>query len=162
MGQASYYESIQARSEDRVSEGGDGPRKIKVVDRRRFDEEGELRPDRPSPQSRPKEPSTESKKRPPTPPPRTEVVKESDPPPGGSSAGASPVFMELVAALAQQAEILISGAQGLPAQPDEAQRVIDYLSVLEAKTRGNLTAEESQVLSNVIFQLRTLYVQRAR
>jgi hypothetical protein len=33
---------------------------------------------------------------------------------------------------------------------------------LESKTRGNLSTEEQQVLSNVVFQLRTLYVQHSR
>ena len=71
----------------------------------------------------------------------------------------SPLFMDLIAGLAQQAEILLTGAQGMPAQPAEAQRVIDYLSMLETKTKGNLSAEEKQVLSSVVFQLRTLFVQ---
>jgi hypothetical protein len=145
-----------------VSEGGDGQRKIKVVDRRRFDEEGELRPDRPAPEPKPAESRREPEQSPATPPPRNEVATDSGSAKPGSGSGSSPVFMELIAALAQQAEILISGAQGLPAQPEEAQRVIDYLSVLETKTRGNLTAEEAQVLSNVVFQLRALYVQRTK
>ena len=67
--------------------------------------------------------------------------------------------MDLIAGLAQQAEMLMTGAQGMPAQPAEAQRVIEYLTMLESKTSGNLSAEEKQVLSNVIFQLRALYVQ---
>jgi hypothetical protein len=67
-----------------------------------------------------------------------------------------------VAGLAQQAELLITGAQGLPAQPAEAQRVIEYLTMLESKTNGNLSTEEGQILSNVIFQLRALYVQHQR
>ncbi len=62
--------------------------------------------------------------------------------------------------LAQQAALLIEGAEGFPAQPDQARRVIDYLSVLEEKTRGNLSREEEQALAEVVFQLRTLYVKR--
>lgn len=145
-----------------MSEGGDEPRKIKVVDRRRFDEEGELRPDRPAPVSKPATPTPPPKPGAPEP-----VLGDSAPDrPGGPSAASSqatsPLFMELVAGLAQQAEILIGGAQGIPAQPDEAQRLIEYLTVLESKTRGNLSTEESQVLSNAIFQLRTLFVQRSK
>jgi hypothetical protein len=154
-----------------VSEGGDGPRKIKVVDRRRFDDSGEPRPDRPAPEPKPEsttpEPPTGSVEQ----APATASAKQGSAPdrtttspsdPVGSGTATSPMFMELVAALAQQAEMMISGAQGLPAQPAEAQRVIDYLSILETKTRGNLSAEEKQILSNVIFQLRTLYVQQAK
>ncbi len=154
-----------------MSEGGDGPSKIKVVDRRRFDDSGEPRPDRPAPEPKPKperqDPLTGS-----VGDGRTAAPDSAGPAPGASAtvpgegstadAAGSPLFLELVAALAQQAEILITGGQGLPAQPAEAQRVIDYLGVLESKTRGNLSSEEKQILSNVIFQLRTLYVQQAR
>jgi hypothetical protein len=150
-----------------VSDGGDQDRKIKVVDRRRFDESGELRPDRPKPDPKPRPAvvpnanETEAA----APPTADPGVPGAGPPPaaaGSKDAGSratSPLFLELVGALAQQAEILIAGAQGIPAQPAEAQRVIDYLAMLESKTAGNLSAEEQQVLSNVVFQLRALYVQ---
>jgi hypothetical protein len=146
-----------------LSEPGQGDGKIKVVDRRRFDESGELRPDRPKPEPRQKV----------EPPPAAEtdpaVQSRTDPPPSKPgapdasterSSASSPLFLDLVAGLAQQAEILLSGAQGLPAQPAEAQRMIEILAMLESKTRGNLSTEEQQILGNVIFQLRSLYVQR--
>jgi hypothetical protein len=144
-----------------MSETGDGSGKIKVVDRRRFDDRGELRPDRPLPE----------KKSAPEPPPEDRLpLQGSQPEPSGKTedaptpakgqdAATSPLFMDLIAGLAQQAEILITGGQGLPAQPAEAQRVIEYLTVLESKTKGNLSVEEQQILSNVIFQLRSLFVQ---
>ena len=74
----------------------------------------------------------------------------------------SPLFLDLIAGLARQAEILMTGGHGMPAQPAEAKQVIDYLSMLEAKTAGNVSAEEKQLLSNAIFQLRSLYVQHTR
>ncbi len=40
-----------------------------------------------------------------------------------------------------------------------AQHLIDMLSVLEVKTKGNLTADEQQMLTEVLTQLRILYVQ---
>jgi hypothetical protein len=45
--------------------------------------------------------------------------------------------------------------QNLPA----AQQMIDILSLLEAKTRGNLTAEERQLLDQILFELRLRYVE---
>ncbi len=39
-------------------------------------------------------------------------------------------------------------------------RMIDYLGVLENKTRGNLSSEEEKILSNIVFQLRTAFLQR--
>ena len=148
-----------------MNDGGQGPKKIKVVDRRPFDDSGELRPDRPAPPPKPPaepappQPERTGGRRPET-GPRPQDAEAARPPAGG--AATSPLFLDLVAGLAQQAEILIVGGQGLPAQPAEAQRVIEYLAMLESKTKGNLSAEEAQILSNVIFQLRALYVQHQR
>jgi hypothetical protein len=75
---------------------------------------------------------------------------------------ASQHFLELVTMVAQNAEILIVGAEGMPARPQDARRMIDWLSALEEKTAGNLSSEESELLRGVIFQLRALYVQSQR
>jgi hypothetical protein len=40
-----------------------------------------------------------------------------------------------------------------------AQQMIDILTLLEEKTRGNLTAEERQVLEQVLYELRMRFVQ---
>jgi hypothetical protein len=40
-----------------------------------------------------------------------------------------------------------------------AQQSIDLLAMLQEKTRGNLTAEESRFLDNMLYDLRMLYVQ---
>ena len=148
-----------------MSEPGEGTNRIKVIDRRRFDETGDLRPDRPMPE---KKPAATPSQEPAEPAPPTSPVEVETPMPATarppdseseSTATTSPLFLDLVAGLAQQAEILMTGAQGLPAEPKEAQRVIEYLSMLENKTNGNLSTQEQQVLSNIIFQLRALYVQ---
>lgn len=134
---------------------GDSPRKIKVVDRRWFTDDGELRQDRPIERST----TTDEPSRPvgaQAEPPRSAAGAPS---PGSNAPVTNPAFLELVATLAQQAELFLTGAEGFPKQPEQAQRLIDYLGVLEMKTRGNLSAEESQLLSNIVFQLRTLYVQ---
>ncbi len=150
--------------EDRLSEAGEGPRRIKVVDRRRFDDSGDLRPDQPAPTPKPaaepsppeaREDSTATTERGP-------IAAEQPVPDAASAETTSPLFMDLVAGLAQQAEILMTGGQGLPAQPAESQRLIEYLAMLEGKTKGNLSTEEQQVLSGVVFQLRTLYVQHTK
>ena len=153
-----------------MSEDSSSGDRIKVVDRRWFTEDGTPRADRP-----PVEPKPEPNARP---APAQEV--RSTPPraaagaaPGGqgvkpeegqtaSTTATSQLFLELVATLAQQAELLLVGGQGLPRQPEQARRLVDYLGVLETKTRGNLSAEEGQILSNVVFQLRTMYLQAGR
>jgi len=153
-----------------VSEERDSTDKIKVVDRRWFTEDGTPRADRPAPAPRPE------------PKPRAEAETQARPAPEeGFASGSAPgqedrsgesgraaaattsqVFLELVATLAQQAELLLVGGQGLPRQPEQARRLIDYLGILETKTRGNLSAEEGQILSNVVFQLRSMFLQAGR
>lgn len=148
-----------------MSEPDDGSSRIKVVDRRRFDDSGDPRPDAPKPEPKPVAPHPETAPEPvqaaaAAAAPKPEAASpEPGPPPQGES---SPMFLDLVAGLAQQAEILMTGAEGIPAQPVEAQRVIEYLAMLESKTAGNLSGEEKQILSNVIFQLRSLFVQTNR
>ena len=39
-----------------------------------------------------------------------------------------------------------------------AQQMIEILSLLEVKTRGNLTAEERQLLEQILYELRLRYV----
>jgi hypothetical protein len=42
-----------------------------------------------------------------------------------------------------------------------AAQMIEILSLLDQKTRGNLTAEERQVLEQVLFELRMRFVEAA-
>jgi hypothetical protein len=72
-------------------------------------------------------------------------------------------FGTLVTLLATQA----SAAMAVGAPPDQeevavdlgiAQHMVDLLGVLEEKTQGNLTQEESHLLAQVLHSLRMLYV----
>lgn len=137
------------------------PERIKVVDRRRFNDEGELRAEKTEPQTT--EPATESPARTEKPAVEPDGVPKSDSiPPPMSNQAQPPLFIELVAMLAHQAELLLTGAEDLRAQPAEAKRFIDYLGVLEEKTRGNLSSDEAQALSNILYQLRAVFVQSHR
>ena len=42
---------------------------------------------------------------------------------------------------------------------DGAAQMIDILALLDQKTRGNLTAEERQILEQVLYELRLRFVQ---
>ena len=53
-----------------------------------------------------------------------------------------------------------SGATGVP-NLDGAAQMIEILSLLDQKTRGNLTAEERQVLEQVLYELRLRFVEVA-
>jgi hypothetical protein len=43
-----------------------------------------------------------------------------------------------------------------------ARQTIDLLEMLEHKTHGNLTSDESKLLTNILFDLRMHYVQAAK
>ena len=43
-----------------------------------------------------------------------------------------------------------------------ARQTIDLLGLLETKTRGNLSGEEERLLTQVLFDLRMRYVERAK
>jgi hypothetical protein len=52
----------------------------------------------------------------------------------------------------------VSGKSAEPNLP-AAQQMIDILALLEVKTRGNLTAEERQLLDQLLYELRLRYVE---
>jgi hypothetical protein len=74
-------------------------------------------------------------------------------------------FTALVISLASTAAVHFGDvpdpATGEPSTPnlEGARQMIDILELLDEKTRGNLTAEERQVLEQVLFELRLRYVQ---
>jgi hypothetical protein len=134
------------------------PPKIKVVDRRKFTAKGEplVTPGSTAkagaPASAPEVPAAE---------PETPMPESTPAAPASAHRGQpSRLFLELVTMLAGQAELLLVGAEGLPAQPEEAERMINYIGVLEEKTTGNLSDDEAKLLTNVLYQLRTFYLQR--
>jgi len=140
-----------------VDEGRTPPAPIKVVDRRRFTDDGTLR-------------EGTDREREAAPVPRAAPAAEDRPPEAVPSRGPAPEappptssrFVELVAMLAQQAELLLTGAEGIPRDPVGARIFIDYLGVLEEKSRGNLTAEEARILSSILFELRSTVIQGRR
>ena len=49
--------------------------------------------------------------------------------------------------------------QRMPQNLDGAAQMIEILALLEEKTRGNLTAEERQVLEQILYELRMRFVE---
>ena len=43
-----------------------------------------------------------------------------------------------------------------------AKQTIDLLAMLEEKTRGNLTSDEANILTNILYELRMLYVKEKK
>ena len=56
---------------------------------------------------------------------------------------------------------LIAGPSGehIPADMPNAKRTLDLLEVLQEKTRGNLSANESRLLEDVLYELRVSFVE---
>ncbi len=74
-------------------------------------------------------------------------------------------FLGFVLSLASTAAVhfgdLADPATGQPVEPNlpAAQQMIDILALLDQKTRGNLSAEERQVLEQVLYELRMRFVE---
>jgi len=49
--------------------------------------------------------------------------------------------------------------QGEKRDPEMAKHNIDLLEMLQEKTKGNLSADETQLLNHLLFQLRMTFVQ---
>ena len=73
-------------------------------------------------------------------------------------------FSFLVTTLAAQGAVALGMAPNpltnkTEAQPEMGKHLIDTLGILQEKTKGNLTSEESQLLEAVLHQLRMAYLQ---
>ncbi len=141
---------------------------IRIVDRRMFTPEGELRPEfqaeeAPEPATRPPVAATETAAA-----PQPELEDRAQPAPAAGEGPAEPRsdFASLVRSLATTA---YSSLGLLPDPSGErrrdvgiARQMIDWLTVLEQKTRGNISFEESDFLSRVLYELRLAYVEMTR
>jgi hypothetical protein len=130
------------------------PSGFKVVDRRGFTSEGSRREENPSEVRKVEpRPAAERPARPPViEPEETEIPEE----PSG--------FETLVSYLStttmfQLGLIAGPGGERIPADMPNAQRTIDLLQVLQEKTQGNLTPNESRLLDDVLYELRMTFVE---
>jgi len=127
---------------------------IRVVDRRMFTPEGELRPDFEAEEERP------TAAPPPPPPPRAAPTPPASPAEErGAGAAAEPrsSFMSFIEFLAINASSALQHGN-----PRVAQQMIDWLAMLEQKTRNNISFEESNFLSGVLYELRMAFVEVSR
>jgi uncharacterized protein DUF1844 len=158
-----------------MSEGEDKP--IRVVDRRMFNPAGELRPGyEPEESAEPAPPAAVSEAPPaanasapagPAATPEAEPARAPDAEPASAPGEPRGEFARIVSSLATTAY----SALGLLADPAAggrhrdlavARQMIDWLAVLEQKTRGNLSFEESDLLARVLYELRLAYVEVGR
>jgi hypothetical protein len=142
----------------------DEEKPIRVVDRRMFTPEGELRPDFEAEEA--EEPARPSSREP-KPPPREADSEKGEEPPAGAALDSEGGFLGITRSLATTAYAALglvpdaaTGARRR--EPEVARQMIDWLAVLEQKTRGNLTFEESDLLTRVLYELRMAYVEVMR
>jgi hypothetical protein len=134
---------------------------FRVIDRRPFTNEGELRQEIVEEQER--EARQEAKKEPAAPAP---------PPPAASDAKAptaetpkrSPAFENLIRMLGSNAAMVLGGyadpRTGQPViDPDAARELIDMLDALHEKTKGNLAPEEDSLLLDLNGKLKLTYLE---
>jgi hypothetical protein len=134
---------------------------IRVVDRRMFTADGELRPgvdleDPPEPAAK-------------APPPPASAPKEETPkdePPRSAGREPKTSFGALVGWIATNAYsalgLLPDAAGRSHADLAIARQMIEWLALLEQKTRGNLSFEESDFLSRAVYELRLAFVEVTR
>jgi hypothetical protein len=125
-----------------------------VVDRRPFAADGSRKEDIPA----------EEKKVEAAPAPDRSTLGEPPSEPRGPYDDDSPGFETLVSYLSTTAMFqlgLIPGPSGehIPADMPNAKRTVDLLEVLQEKTQGNLSASESRLLDDVLYELRMTFVE---
>jgi hypothetical protein len=146
---------------------GSPGKEIKVTDKRMFTPEGELREEyrvlaeKSTAASKAAAAQEPPRQAPPPEPPRP-IEPTLDFP--GTPQGLGPSFFDLAAMLAEPAAIYLGDAplpDGEWAENLEMARLhIDLLDVLRQKTAGNLTAQESAFLEDLLYRLRVRYVQK--
>jgi hypothetical protein len=135
---------------------------FRVIDRRPFTAEGELRKEVVEQEER--EAQRESTVPPQAPPPAPADQAVTAPPPPVDPPKRSPAFENLVRMLGSNAAMVL-GAYADPRtgqpmiDPDAARELIDMLDALREKTRGNLAPEEDNLLLDLLGKLKMTYLE---
>ncbi len=137
---------------------------FKVFDRRKFTITGEERTDLPSEERTPPPPPPKEAPRQQT-PAKTPSRQQSAPPKDASSADMSGEFAAFLMSLANTAMMYMEAAKDPAAGRFDqniaaAKQMVDWLLVLQRKTEGNRTAEESHLLDNLLYELRMQYLAK--
>lgn len=98
------------------------------------------------------------------PPPAPEISKETQMDSEHSHEGAPPLsFSSFIFSLGTSA-LMLMGEKLSPEQPatpvnlPQAKEIVDILSILDEKTKGNLTSEEAAVMKDMLYTLRMKFV----
>jgi len=132
---------------------------FRVIDRRPFTAEGELRKEVVEEEER--EAKREAAK---TPAPSAEAGKTAPAPPPAETPKRLPAFENLVRMLGSNAAMVLGAyadpRTGQPViDPDAAHELIDMLDALHDKTKGNLAPEEDNMLLDLLGKLKMTYLE---
>jgi len=133
---------------------------FRVIDRRPFTAEGELRKEVVEQEER--EAKREAAQRPPV--PAAETTKPSATPPPAEVPPRSPAIENLVRMLGSNAAMAL-GAYADPRtgepviEPETAREFIDMLDALHEKTKGNLAPEDDALLLDLVGKLKMTYLE---
>lgn len=136
---------------------------FRVIDRRPFTTEGELRQEIVEEQER--EARQEAKKEAAAKPsPAQDAANENKPPAPENLPKRSPAFENLIRMLGSNAAMVLGGyadpRTGQPViDPDAARELIDMLDALHEKTKGNLAPEEDSLLLDLNGKLKLTYLE---
>ena len=127
-----------------MADSGQKTGSFTVTDRRAFDASGERKEDLPAGSDGPAQAASTAEE-----PPRS--LPPAD-------------FATLVLSLGSSAVMYLGESNGAEGKKPArnlamAKHAIDLLTVLEEKTKGNLSAEEEQILESLLFDLRLRYVE---
>ncbi len=133
---------------------------FRVIDRRPFTAEGELRKEVVEEQER--EARREATVHPPAPP--AEAAPKTPPSPPPDAPKPSPAFENLVRMLGSNAAMVLGAyadpRTGQPViDPEAARELIDMLDALHDKTKGNLAPEEDTLLLDLLGKLKMTYLE---
>ena len=133
---------------------------FRVIDRRPFTAEGELRKEVVEEQER--EAHREAVLHPPK--PAAEAATKTPPPPPADAPKRSPAFENLIRMLGSNAAMVLGAyadpRTGQPViDPDAAREFIDMLDALHEKTQGHLAPEEDTLLLDLLGKLKMTYLE---
>ncbi len=145
-------------SEEKERESTD----FKVSDRRKFTQVGELRPDAPTEVASPEAGSEQSSKS-----VRNQHAQGPATTGTGQAERGKMDFSSFLLSLATTGMVHLgeipdpaTGKKGDNLQA--AQQMIDIVCLLQEKTKGNLSAEESNLLENLLYELRMKYLAKSK
>ena len=132
---------------------------FRVIDRRPFTAEGELRKE--VVEEKEREARREAAKIPAAPP---EAAKTAAVPPPAETPKSLPAFENLIRMLGSNAAMVLGGyadpQTGQPMiDPEAARELIDMLDALHEKTKGNLAPEEDDLVLDLLGKLKMTYLE---